>query len=224
MRDTCLITCAGSVHALAVTDWHVWHEEYADPTSSLSRRLGVVRRLLGPVIAGLGPGQRVLSLCAGDGRDVIPVVAARPPERRPELILVELDSGLAAKARDGAAAAGVAATVVVGDAGRSGTWQDHLPADLLMLCGIFGNVSDEDIQRTIDAARSMLTPGGTVIWTRGAFRDRDLRPQVRRWFIEAGLAEVAFECEPHGYGVGVNRTTPDVTHRPLPTQLFAFNR
>ena len=207
-----------------MTDWHVWHQEYADPTSSLSRRLEVVRHLLGPVIAELGSDRRVLSLCAGDGRDVISVMAARPRERRPQLVLVELDSGLAAKARDGAAAAGVEATVVVGDAGRSATWQDHLPADLLMLCGIFGNVSDADIRRTIDAARSMLARDGTVIWTRGAFRDRDLRPQVRRWFLEAGFAEIAYESEPQGYGVGVNRPTPDVNRPPLPTQLFAFNR
>jgi hypothetical protein len=72
-----------------VADWQAWHEGYDDPTSSLSRRLAVVRRLLGPVVAELGPDQRVLSLCAGDGRDVVPVIAARPPERRPELVLVE---------------------------------------------------------------------------------------------------------------------------------------
>jgi hypothetical protein len=70
----------------------------------------------------------------------------------------------------------------------------------------------------------MLTPGGAAIWTRGAFHDRDLRPQVKRWFIEAGFVEITFESEPQGYGVGVNRTTPDAAGQPLPAQLFAFNR
>jgi hypothetical protein len=207
-----------------MTDWCAWHRQYADPMSSLSRRLQVVQGLLVGLVAQLGPDQRVLSLCAGDGRDVIPVLAARPPGRRPQLVMVELDRGLAEAARHRAAAAEVAATVVVGDAGLSATWEAHVPADLLMLCGIFGNVSDDDIRRTVASVPSMLTGGGTVIWTRGAFRDRDLRPQVRRWFSEAGFHEIAFESEPHGYGVGVSGTAPYATGEPLPDRLFSFNR
>lgn len=38
------------VHPCAVTDWHAWHEEYADPDSSLSRRLTVVSRGNGRVL------------------------------------------------------------------------------------------------------------------------------------------------------------------------------
>ena len=207
-----------------MTDWHAWHEEYADPDSSLSRRLMVVRRLLSGLVRQLGPAQRVLSLCAGDGRDIIPVVAERTEEQRPELVLVELDPGLAAGAQKRAAEAAISATVVVGDAGLSTTWRKHLPADLLMLCGIFGNVPDADIRRTILAAPAMLTPSGTAIWTRGAFRERDLRPQVREWFFDAGFDEVAFEAEPGGYGVGVNQATGAVEIEPLPPRLFAFNR
>jgi hypothetical protein len=207
-----------------VTDWHAWHEEYVDPQSSLSRRLAVVRRLLAGFVQQLGPEQRVLSLCAGDGRDVVPVIAARPAEHRPELVLVELDPSLAATAQSRADGAGVAATVVVGDAGLSATWRRHLPVDLLMLCGIFGNVPDADIRRTILAAPGMLRPNGAVVWTRGAFGDRDLRPQVRRWFDDAGFDEVAFEAEPRGYGVGANRWTEDVVRQPVPPRLFAFDR
>jgi hypothetical protein len=61
-----------------VTDWMAWHEAYDDPSSSLARRLGVVRRRLGAVLdAAAGERRQLLSLCAGDGRDVIPVLAAR---------------------------------------------------------------------------------------------------------------------------------------------------
>src|SRR5207248_10524841 len=111
-----------------------------------------------------------LSRGAGDGRDIIPVVAQRPAGQRPELVLVELDPGSASAARSRAVDAGVKATVVVGDAGLGSTWHDQLPVDLLMLCGIFGNVADEDIRKTIFSAPAMLTPTGAVIWTRGAFR------------------------------------------------------
>jgi hypothetical protein len=168
--------------------------------------------------------RRVLSLCAGDGRDVLPVVARLPPERRPELVLVEIDPTLAAAAERRAMEAGVAATVVAGDAGLASTWQDVGPVDLLMLCGIFGNISEADIRTTINASRGMLTDGGRVIWTRGCFADQDLRPQIRQWFEEAGLVEVTFDSEPSGYGVGVNRKTSHQPVTPVPDRLFSFLR
>jgi hypothetical protein len=207
-----------------VTDWQEWHDHYADPTSSLARRLGVVQHLLTDLVDDLTAGQRILGLCAGDGRDIIPVLAKRPAEQRPQLVLVELDPPLTSAARGRAADAGVGATVIVGDAGLRSTWFDHLPVDLLMLCGIFGNVTDDDVQTTISSAPAMLTPDGAVIWTRGAFRDRDLRPQVRQWFKEAGFQETAYEAEPAGYGIGVNRMTERVVRLPIPSQLFTFNR
>jgi hypothetical protein len=206
------------------TDWHEWHRDYDDPSSSLSRRLRVVQQLVEPLVSELGPEHRVLSLCAGDGRDVIPVVASRPPALRPRLVLVELDAALAIAARQRAETAGVDATVITGDAGRSVTWREHVPADLLMLCGIFGNIRDADIERTVVAARSMLSPHGSVVWTRGAFGDVDLRPRIRSWFDDAGFEEVAFESEAHGYGVGVNRRGADATSTPLPDHLFTFTR
>ncbi|HET6910126.1 MAG TPA: class I SAM-dependent methyltransferase [Mycobacteriales bacterium] len=207
-----------------MTDWHVWHEQYDDPGSSLSRRLEVVRRLLTGIVEPMSGDDRVLSLCAGDGRDVIPVVAGLPALRRPELVLVELDEQLASAARENAQDAGVAATVIAADAGDTSLWRQHLPVNLLMLCGIFGNISDDDIRSTIEAAPAMLPKGGTVIWTRGARRERDLRPQVRQWFNEAGFTEVHFESEPGGFGVGVNRSPDAAAPRAIPDQLFTFIR
>lgn len=52
-------------------DWQQWHCSYEDPSSSLSRRLAVVRRHVSDLL-GISRGypHRVLSLCTGDGRDV----------------------------------------------------------------------------------------------------------------------------------------------------------
>jgi hypothetical protein len=52
------------------------------------------------------------------------------------------------------------------DAGLVVGLADVLPADVLLLCGIFGNVSDRDIQRTVQAASALCRAGPTVIWTR----------------------------------------------------------
>lgn len=165
-----------------MTDWREWYGHYDDEDSSLSRRLSVVQKRLNELFSDDGSVRRILSLCAGDGRDIVPVLTRYPGERRPEVVLVELDRGLAAAAERRAAAAGVTATVVTGDAGLAETWQTNVPVDLLMLCGIFGNISEADIRNTIDTARSMLEPDGSVIWTRGYLTHEDLRPKIRRWF------------------------------------------
>ena len=207
-----------------MTDWQAWHGDYDDQDSSLSRRLRVVQQRLTEVVSAAAGVRRILSLCSGDGRDIVPVVARLPHERRPEVVLVELDRALAVAAEQRALDVGVAANVVVGDAGLAATWQDVVPVDLLMLCGIFGNISDADVRATINAARGLLTSEGTVIWTRGYFSDHDLRPQVRAWFTAAGFTEIAFDAEPTGYGVGVNQlaSAPDATL--VPERLFTFVR
>jgi hypothetical protein len=57
-------------------DWHEWYRDYDDATSSLSRRLGVVRSQLASLLAAAAPGPvRLLGLCSGNGRDTLPVIA-----------------------------------------------------------------------------------------------------------------------------------------------------
>lgn len=57
-------------------DRQAWHEGDEDPASSLPRHLETVRRLLARVLREQGDGPdgpvRLLSLCAGDGRDTLP--------------------------------------------------------------------------------------------------------------------------------------------------------
>jgi len=207
-----------------MTDWQAWHGQYDEQDSFLSRRLRVVQRRLDELVSAADRVRRILSLCSGDGRDIIPVLAQKPIERRPEVVLVELDPVLAAAAERRALDAGVAATVVVGDAGLANTWQSVVPVDLLMLCGIFGNIMEADIRNTIVTAREVVSRGGSVIWTRGYFVDQDLRRQIRQWFADAGFMETSFDSEPTGYGVGVNLLASDACATPIPDRLFSFVR
>ncbi len=170
-----------------------WHELYDDPSSVLSARLRLVQAQLSDALdhAPAGP-VRLLSLCAGQGRDVIGVLPAHPRRDDVSAVLIEADLENAETARREAATAGLPQVEVrQADAGRPSGYADARPADVLLLCGIFGNVSDADIRRTIVAAPALTAPGGTVIWTRHR-RPPDLTPQVRAWFREAGFAEVSF--------------------------------
>ena len=211
-----------------MTDWVSWHRGYDDLESSLARRLVAVQRGIAGALDGLAAGPiRVLSLCAGDGRDLVPVVAGHARRSDVSAVLVEQDARLVTVAKQRCTEAGLAAQIEMrhGDAGDVAVFSDVLPADLLMLCGIFGNISDADIATTVNAAPQMVAPGGFVIWTRGSF-EPDRREQIRAWFRECGCDEISYKAEPNGYGVGVVRRPMSTTTQPEPPtgQLFTFTR
>ena len=207
-------------------DWQAWHRDYDDPSSSLSRRLAEVRTLLAALLDGQPADRpvRLLSLCAGDGRDTIPVLAdSGLPVRA---CLVELDPELATAAREAASSAGLSSVLEVreGDAGLVPTFADRLPVDVLMLCGVLGNVADADVERTVAAARVMVADGGSVVWTRGHRPPDDPAEWVRRLFRDAGFDEVAFSAPRDAtYRVGVARQREPSRGR-LPDRLFSFVR
>src|SRR5580704_3390696 len=82
-----------------VKDWVEWHAGYDFVDSSLSRRLVVVKSsLLQALEAPRDHSAVLLSLCAGDGRDVISVLKERSVGVR-QAVLVELDQTLASRAK-----------------------------------------------------------------------------------------------------------------------------
>jgi hypothetical protein len=183
-----------------MNDWTAWHEAYDDPDSPLSQRLLAVQQQIRLALDRVPPGPiRLLSLCAGKGRDVLPVLATHRRGADVTGRMVELDPDLCAAARSAAPAS---VEVVEGDAGTTAACRGAVPADVLLLCGIFGNISEEDIARTIAAVPALLGTGGTVLWTRST-RAPDLTPQLRSWFADAGVAETAFVAGPRpGWAVG----------------------
>lgn len=203
-------------------DWHAWHREYDDPTSSLARRLVVVRDYLRRALRD--GGTRLISMCAGDGRDVLPVLADVAPHAK--ALLVELDPALAAAARTKASRLGLPGVrVVTGDAGVVDAYLDHLPADIVSACGVFGNVSTAAVRHTITTLPALLAADGIVIWTRGRDDAGDDPAQpVRAWLAAAGFREVAFTAPVDArFRVGMHRLdrTPDAP--PVPgTVLFRF--
>ncbi len=180
-----------------VTHWQTWHDAYADPESSLSRRLRTVQGFVRDWLDETAPRPvRVVSVCAGDGRDLLEVLAARADPHRVTATLVELDPALADRAR--AAAAGLSGVeggarveVRTADAGDPSAYAGLPPADLVLLCGVLGNVSDTDVAHVISVLPALCADGARVVWTRTR-RAPDLTPSVRTWLTAAGFAEVAF--------------------------------
>ena len=208
------------------TDWQAWHAPYDDRGSPLERRLRVVQRHVAWWLDATAPAPvRVLSLCAGQGRDLLEVLASRPDAARVRACLVELDAGNAAVATAAARDAGLDDVVVCqADAGLPAGYRNACPAELVLACGIFGNVPAADVERTIGALPALCTPGGTVVWTRHRLPP-DLTPAIRAWFADAGFCEEAFERpDEDRWTVGVHRLVAAGPSPPLPSRLFAFER
>ncbi len=153
----------------------------------------MVRGVLDGVPASHEGPIRVVSLCAGQGRDVIDVVSTHPRGPEVSALLVELDPALVSFARHRAATSAVAdrVRIVEGDASLSRWYADAVPADLVLVCGVFGNISGADITATIEAMREFCRPGGHLVWTRHR-RPPDATPAIRAHLVAAGFTEVAF--------------------------------
>ncbi len=112
--------------------------------------------------------------------------------------------------------------MVEGDAGATDAYAGAVPAHLALVCGVWGNVPDADVEGTIGALPSLLVDRGTVIWTRHR-RPPDLTPAIRGWLAAAGFAELAFDAPDDAeFSVGAARLT--AAPRPFEPgrRLFAF--
>ena len=205
-------------------DWVEWHRDYDHPGSLLSRRGERVQRHLRAELdrAPAGP-VRLISLCAGQGRDVIGALTGHPRRDHVRARLVELDERNVALARQAARAAGLRGVEVLqADAGTTDACAGAVPAQIVVACGIFGNIAGRDIQATVAALPSRCAPGALVLWTRHRLPP-DLTPAIRTWFGEAGFGEEAFDTSDDGFmAVGAHRLTGEPAALALGQRLFTF--
>jgi SAM-dependent methyltransferase len=203
-------------------DWVAWHQAYEDPASSLSQRQRDVATMIGTFLDHAPAGElRVLSLCSGDGGDLGLALTGHPRLHDVTGCLVEFDAELVARAQAKQRAVGSQLEVRCADAGDPASFADVAPVDLLMLVGIFGNISDEDIRNTINAVPSLCKPGATVLWGRYR-RAPDITPQIREWFDAIGCASTGFVSPGPGSHSSASERVGIATKNPLPSKLFTF--
>jgi Putative methyltransferase len=203
--------------------WLSWHQAYDDPGSALSHRLAAVQQQIRAALDAAPAGPlRAISMCAGQGRDLIGVLASHPRRGDVTARLVELDPRLAAAARTSAQAAGLPQVeVVTGDAALTDNYAGMVPADLVLVCGVFGNITDKDIERTVDHCTQLCAQAGTVIWTRGRWPP-DLVPQICEWFSARGFEPVWISDPATGWAVVAHRlAVPPAPLEPA-ARMFTF--
>ena len=202
-------------------DWVRWHEDYDDPDSRLAKRLRVVQQQIRGALSRAPAGPvTVISMCAGQGRDLLEVLAEHPRAGEVRARLVEWDPANVATAR----AAGIAGVEVVeGDAALVDAYSGFVPAELVLACGVFGNVSDADVRRTVGICGQLCREGGTVVWTRHR-REPDLVPAICDWFESDGFERVALTSPELDFGVGAHRRVRAPEPVVAGARMFTFTR
>ncbi len=93
----------------------------------------------------------------------------------------------------------------------------------MLVCGVFGNISDNDIERTIAYLPTLCAPGAWVIWTR--YPGGDGFVHIPTWLEAAGFqVEELVVRKADSFSVGAARLqAPAKPFRPG-DQLFTFDR
>jgi hypothetical protein len=169
----------------------------------------------------------VISLCAGDGRDLIGALINHPRAWEVKVRLLELDPQLVAVGRGAAEAAGLAGQIefVQGDAAKASAYLGMVPADLVLACGVFGNLERTETTRLSGGLSMLCRNGGFLIWTRYLFSRKEegetifLRQQLR----ESNFEEVRFDVTPDGrFGIGTSQYVGQPSPLPEEQLLFRF--
>jgi len=175
-------------------------------------RAEVVQRRIRSFLDSRASGSRlrIVSVGAGCGRDLLPVLAIHPGRAGVRARLVEPDLQELAAASDAVSELKLDwnVEIVCGDGSTTDAYAGAVPADLVLLCGVFGRIPPDDVRNTIEYLPQLCARNATVISTHDAALD------LRDWFQRAG-----FEDED-----GVERFAGETRPLARGVRLFTFPR
>jgi amino acid adenylation domain-containing protein len=208
-------------------EWNEWYKQY-DSFPSLQARLRIVQEQIAAALNECPPGPvRIVSICAGDGRDLIGAVQNHP--RRNDVTALLLDNHAESIARGKAAAEqagfGRQLQFLEADASLAGNYAGAVPADLVLLSGFLGHLRHEDIPGLIESLPMFCRTGGWTIWNRHLVmhKGREQVPVIRELFRQTRFEEVHFETTaPDGFAVGRSRFAGQVKPLDPARVLFEF--
>jgi hypothetical protein len=217
-------------------DWHKWHNVY-EQSPALKKRLALVRKHLSRSLDRSPLGElRIISLCAGDGRDLLRTLADHKRRADARARLVELDPNLVADGENTSRALELSNHVefVKADATDPGCYRAVAPANIVMMCGMLGLVGFPELPNVVRALQALCAHKGHVVWTRRLdWRDGVQQTKVlQELMAKAGFRRVALNVTSFGalfaktpgpsFAVGTHRYEGDSVALPESGRLFAI--
>ncbi|MBD2629791.1 class I SAM-dependent methyltransferase family protein [Trichormus variabilis] len=208
-------------------DWLEWHDLY-NTEAKLQQRLKIVREYISYSLDNSPSGIiRIVSVCAGDGRDLLGILANHPRTEDVYARLVEINPQLVERGRATIESLDLTKQIefINGDATAAANYVGVVPADIVIVCGIFGNLADEnELNRLLENLSFLSKKGAFILWTRGHSNGIAYSETVRKYFREFGFEEVNFQLTATGdMGVGIHRYLGENLAVPKEQQLFVFS-
>lgn len=219
--------CIKRESPLMPKDWYEWHDLY-NTEPKLQQRLEIVREYIAYSLNASPDGAiQIVSVCAGDGRDLLGTLKNHPRAKDVSARLVEINSNLVERGRATIESLGLAKQIEIinGDATLATNYVGAVPADIVIVCGVFGNLAQEaELNRLLDNLSFLSKPGAFVIWTRGHSNGIPFSDNVRKILSASGFEEVNFKLTVTGdMGVGLHRYLGENLATPKEQKLFVFS-
>jgi hypothetical protein len=210
--------------------WRVWSDwpQAAYQRQSYLQRLVEVQEHFAECLDNAPRGPlRVLSMCAGDGRDVTGVLSSHPRRTDVTAWLVDSDRQSVVIGTRQAASVGLAKTVsfVSGDATLYETYKDIPPADIVLVCGVWGHVAPDQRALLVAGIASLCKSDGVVIWTRGLGPNMSRLQEIQSHFAGADWDKVRVSNTPdQKWAVATYRYSGSLPRPSKCERIFRFQR
>jgi amino acid adenylation domain-containing protein len=195
---------------VSTVDWNQWHADY-QTSPSLQARLKSVCEQIAVALNDCAPGPiNVISICAGDGRDLL--MSLRDHPRREDVIatLIDQDPHSLARGREMAGEFGLETRLrfLEADASLSKSYAEAGQADLVLMSGFLGHLPHQDALNLIGCLPMLCKKGARVVWNRhlvlheGAEQVARIRSHFRNCLFE----ELHFQTTADdGFAIGCAR-------------------
>ncbi len=206
-------------------DWIAWHDGYRT-NDELKARLSLVRTLIAHSLSGAPAGEiALLSLCCGDARDILGSLPTHPRRTDVQGWLLDINPTLIDTAKQAIIRHGLASSVsaIIADATMASSYTGVLPANVIILCGVLGNVERDEISRLIRNLRTLCASSAFVIWTRHTRGGPHQVERIQKEFASNQFSSVKLLTTPQEhFNIGLNCYAGPTNGLHQDKRLFSF--
>ena len=173
--------------------WTEWHEEaYNDINSLPYQRTEIVKDLINKYLSEIDKDIVVISIGAGQSRDILPVLIGRKDNDRITTYLIDTDIECLNYAKNYAKDNNIINVHIVDmDGSLVKNYKDIPKADLIIFCGMMTQKNTDEVKKLANNIKLICNKDAQIIWSRHGY-DKDYSTPFRNVFNENFYKELDF--------------------------------